>query len=122
MSKDLTIAEKRTLAEKINWTSQGWPLPKDREESQALQNCYSWLAWRDLPLAIVPENDGDFDEFVSSNIFLKIRLDGRNLRSMSFVTKEYVETFVRKSGVIFVPAAFGAEKMLTQLNEFEFSL
>jgi len=113
MNEDLTIAEKSIIAkiaENISWTVQGWPVPEGREGDQVLQKCYSWLAWQDLPLAIVPENDIKFDKFVSSNIFLKISFDGRDLKGLEFVTREYVETFGEISNVTFVPAAFGAKK------------
>jgi hypothetical protein len=109
------------IAERIRWTAQGWPVPEGREDDRALQKCYSWLAWQDLPLAKVPENDSGFDEFVSSNIFLKICFDGRDLKNLGFVTREYVETFGRRSNVTFVPAAFGAKKMLSRLKTFSFS-
>lgn len=109
------------IAERIRWTAQGWPVPEGREGDRALQKCYSWLAWQDLPLAKVPENDSEFDGFVSSNIFLKISFNGRDLNDLGFVTKEYVETFSRRSNVTFVPAAFGAKKMLSQLKTFNFS-
>ena len=110
------------IAERIRWTVQGWPVPEGREDDRALQKCYSWLAVQDLPLATVPENDSEFDEFVSSNIFLKISFDGRDLNDLGFVTREYVETFGRRSNVTFVPAAFGAKKMLSRLKAFSFSL
>ena len=110
------------IAERIRWTAQGWPVPEGREVDQALQKCYSWLAWQDLPLAVVPENDSEFDEFVSSNIFLKISFDGQDLKDLGFVTREYVESFGRRSNVTFVPAAFGAKKMLSRLKAFSFSL
>jgi len=110
------------IAERIRWTSQGWPVPEGREDDRALQKCYSWLAWQDLPLARVPENDSYFDEFVSSNIFLKISFDGRDLKDLGFVTRDYVETFEQRSDVTFVPAAFGAKKMLSRLKAFSFSL
>lgn len=109
------------IAERIRWTAQGWPVSEGREDDRALQKCYSWLAWQDLPLAKVPENDSEFDEFVSSNIFLKISFDGRDLKNLGFVTREYVEMFGRRSNVAFVPAAFGAKKMLSRLNTFSFS-
>jgi hypothetical protein len=121
---DLTIGEMNVIAEiaeKIRWTAQGWPVPEGREDDRVLQKCYSWLAWQDLPLAMVPENDSKFDEFVSSNIFLKISFDGRDLNDLGFVTREYVETFGRRPNVTFVPAAFGAKKMLSRLNAFNFS-
>ena len=128
MSEDmngyLTIGEMSVaaeIAERIRWTAQGWPVPEGREDDRALQKCYSWLAVQDLPLARVPENDSEFDEFVSSNIFLKISFDGRDLNDLGFVTREYVETFGRRSNVTFVPAAFGAKKMLTRLKAFNFS-
>jgi hypothetical protein len=110
------------IAERIRWTAQGWPVPEGREDDLVLQKCYSWLAWQDLPLARVPENDSYFDEFVSSNIFLKISFDGRDLNDLGFVTREYVETFDQRSDVTFVPAAFGAKKMLSRLKVFSFSL
>lgn len=125
MYGNLTIGGKSIIAEiaeRISWTAQGWPVPEGREDDRALQKCYSWLAWQDLPLAMVPENEIEFDEFVSSNIFLKISFDGRDLNGLGFVTREYVETFGKRSGVTFVPAAFGAEKMLSQLKAFKFSL
>lgn len=124
MNGDLTIDGKGIIAEiagRIKWTAQGWPVPEGREDNRALQKCYSWLAVQDLPLAMVPENDSEFDEFVSSNIFLKICLDGRDLNDLGFVTREYVETFGRRSNVNFVPAAFGAKKMLSRLKAFDFS-
>ena len=110
------------IAERIRWTAQGWPVPEGREDDLALQKCYSWLAWQDLPLARVPENDSYFDEFVSSNIFLKISFDGRDLKDIGFVTREYVEMYSRRSNVTFVPAAFGAKKMLSRLKAFSFTL
>ena len=124
MNGYLTIGEMSVaaeIAERIRWTAQGWPVPEGREDDRALQKCYSWLAVQDLPLARVPENDSEFDEFVSSNIFLKISFDGRDLNDLGFVTREYVETFGRRSNVTFVPAAFGAKKMLTRLKAFNFS-
>jgi len=124
MNGDLTIDGKGIIAEiagRIRWTAQGWPVPEGQEDDRALQKCYSWLAVQDLPLAMVPENDSEFDEFVSSNIFLKICLDGRDLNDLGFVTREYVETFGRRSNVNFVPAAFGAKKMLSRLKAFNFS-
>lgn len=124
MDENLTTDGKSIIAEiaeRIRWTAQGWPVPEEREDDRALQKCYSWLAWQDLPLAKVPENDSGFDEFVSSNIFLKISFDGRDLKNLGFVTREYVETFDRRSNVTFVPAAFGAKKMLSRLKTFSFS-
>ena len=124
MNGDLTIGDMNVIAEiaeRISWTAQGWPVPEGREDDRALQKCYSWLAVQDLPLAMVPENDSEFDEFVSSNIFLKISFDGRDLNDLGFVTREYVETFGRRSNVTFVPAAFGAKKMLSRLKAFNFS-
>jgi len=125
MDGNLTTGGKSVIAEiaeRIKWTAQGWPVPEGRDDDLALQKCYSWLAWQDLPLARVPENDSEFDEFVSSNIFLKISFDGRDLKDLGFVTREYVETFGRRSNVTFVPAAFGAKKMLSRLKAFSFSL
>ncbi len=124
MNGNLTIDENTIIAEiaeRIRWTAQGWPVPEGREDDRALQKCYSWLAVQDLPLAVVPENDSEFDEFVSSNIFLKISFDGRDLNDLGFVTREYVETFGRIENVNFVPAAFGAKKMLSRLKAFKFS-
>ena len=124
MSGDLVIGGKSAIAEiagRIRWNAQGWPVPEGQEDDRVLQKCYSWLAWQDLPLAMVPEDDSEFDEFVSSNIFLKISFDGRDLNDLGFVTREYVETFGRRSNVTFVPAAFGAEKMLSRLKAFNFS-
>jgi len=69
---------------------------------------------------MVPENDIEFDEFVSSNIFLKIGLDGKNLNELVFVTREQAETYGGRSDVAFVPAAFGAKKLLSRLKAFEF--
>lgn len=125
MDANLTTGGKNIIAEiaeRIRWTAQGWPVPEGRENDQALQKCYSWLAWQDLPLARVPENDSEFDEFVSSNIFLKISFDGQDLKDLGFVTREYVETFGQRSNVTFVPAAFGAKKMLSRLKAFSFTL
>ena len=125
MDANLTIGGKNVIAEiaeRISWTAQGWPVPEGREDDWALQKCYSWLAWQDLPLARVPENDSEFDEFVSSNIFLKISFDGQDLNDLGFVTREYVEMFGRRSNVTFVPAAFGATQMLSRLKAFSFSL
>jgi len=120
---DLTIDGKRIVAEiadKIEWTPQGWPVVAGPEGELALQKCYSWLAWQDLPLATVPKNDKEFDKFVSSNVFLAISFDGRGLNDLGFVTREYAETFGRRSDVAFVPAAFGEKKMLSRLKAFKF--
>lgn len=126
-NRDLAIDEGSLVAEiakRISWTAQGWPVVEDREDNLALQKCYSWLAWQDLPLAMVPENDIEFDEFVSSNIFLKIGFDvgfdGKNLNELVFVTREQAETYGRRSDVAFVPAAFGAKKLLLRLKAFKF--
>ena len=121
---DLTIDGKSIVAEiadKIEWTAQGWPVVEGREGELALQKCYSWLAWQDMPLAMVPKNDREFDEFVSSNIFLAISFEGRDLNDLGFVTREYAETFGRRSDVAFVPAAFGEKKMLSRLKAVKFS-
>ncbi|MDF0590879.1 hypothetical protein [Candidatus Methanocrinis natronophilus] len=104
------------IAGRIRWTSQGWPVPEGREDHRALQKCYSWLAWRDLPLATVPENNDQFDQFVSSNVFLEIRFDGKDLKSLGFVTIEHVEAAGLRTDLVIVPAAFGAEKMLSRLK------
>lgn len=124
MDVNLTTGGKKVIAEiaeRIRWTAQGWPVPEGREDDRALQKCYSWLAVQDLPLARVPENDSEFDEFVASNVFLKISFDGQDLDDLGFVTREYVETFGQRSDVAFVPAAFGAKKMLSRLKAFSFS-
>ena len=121
--RDLTIDEESLVAEiakRISWTAQGWPVVEDREDNLALQKCYSWLAWQDLPLAMVPENDIEFDEFVSSNIFLKIGFDGKNLNELVFFTREQAETYGWRSDVAFVPASFGAKKLLLRLKAFKF--
>jgi hypothetical protein len=109
------------IAERIRWTPQGWPVPEGREDHRALQKCYSWLAWQDLPLAIVPENDDQFDEFVSSNVFLEIRFDGEDLKGLGFVTSEHVEAAGLRKDVVIVPAAFGAKKMLSKLKALKLS-
>lgn len=107
------------IAGRIRWTSQGWPVPEGREDHRALQKCYSWLAWRDLPLAMVPENNDQFDQFVSSNVFLEIRFDGKDLKSLGFVTIEHVEAAGLRTDLVIVPAAFGAEKMLSRLKAWK---
>ncbi|MGC9514727.1 hypothetical protein [Methanocrinis sp.] len=120
---DLTTGENGVvdeIAERIRWTPQGWPVPQGLEDGRVLQSCYSWLAWQDLPLAMVPKDDSEFDEFVSSNIFLAISFDGRDLKSLGFVTRDRVEALGRRPNVTFVPAAFGAEKMLLRLKAFNF--
>jgi hypothetical protein len=109
------------IAGKIRWTPQGWPVPEGREDHRALQKCYSWLAWQDLPLAMVPENDDQFDQFVSSNVFLEIRFDGKDLKSLGFVTIEHVEAAGLRTDVVIVPAAFGAKKMLSRLKASQLS-
>lgn len=109
------------IAGRIRWTPQGWPVPEGREDHRALQKCYSWLAWQDLPLAMVPENDDQFDEFVSSNVFLEIRFDGKDLKGLGFVTREHVEAAGRRTDVAVVPAGFGAKKMLSQLKASKLS-
>ena len=68
---------------------------------------------------MVPENDDQFDQFVSSNVFLEIRFDGKDLKSLGFVTIEHVEAAGLRTDVVIVPAAFGAKKMLSRLKAWK---
>lgn len=118
------------LVRNISWTAQGLPVPRNRDEEQAINLIkeFTYKKYNILnPNLTNPDRENyiedrsDLDKFVLDNVFLAVKLGvAGNIQAIQYVTREKGDYLATKPAWCLLPARLPMMAQFDLIRDHEF--